>query len=65
MTAYNVPEGTRLRTYRIPISPETTSNGENLRSWDVYVNGAKVNFRARLAENAIKFVSGGFMLIVR
>lgn len=61
----NVPEGTSLRTYTIPFSPETTSNGENLRSWDVYVNGAKVNFRARLAENAIKFVSGGLMVIVR
>ena len=61
----NVPEGTSLRTYTIPFSPETTSNGENLRSWDVYVNGAKVNSRARLAENAIKFVSGGFMLIVK
>ncbi len=61
----NVPEGTSLRTYTIPFSPETTSNGENLRSWDVYVNGAKVNSRARLAENAIKFVSGGLMVIVR
>ena len=30
MTAYNVPEGTRLRTYAILFSPETTSNGENL-----------------------------------
>ena len=61
----NVPAGTRLRSYTIPFSPETISNGGNLRSWDVYVNGAKVNCRAQLTEGAIKFVSGGFMLIVR
>ena len=61
----NVPAGTRLRSYTIPFSPETISNGGNFRSWDVYVNGAKVNCRAQLTEGAIKFVSGGFMLIVR
>jgi hypothetical protein len=61
----NVPAGTSLRSYTIPFSPGTTSNVGNLRSWGVYVNGAKVNYRAQLAEGAIKFVSCGFMLIVK
>ena len=61
----NVPAGTSIKGYVLPITITDVQDAANLRRWRVTVNGRPCGYKPVYRDGGITFLSGGIVVIVR